>query len=64
MPENEVLEVVDTSRSLTAEELRELKKIVQASRILKWVISFVVGVLGVLTAIVELFGADKLPWHK
>lgn len=64
MPENELLEVVDTSRILTADELRELKKIAQASRILKWTISFVVGILGVITAIFELFNVDKLPWHK
>lgn len=53
MPEKKDIELVDTTDVLTKDELRELKKLAQASKIVKW---FVVTVFGV----VSLFGVDKI----
>ena len=47
------LHLIDTSESLTLDELRELKKIAQMSRTAK-------TFLAVTIALVALFGIDKL----
>lgn len=53
MPEKKDIELVDTTDVLTKDELRELKKLAQASKIVKWLVVTVFGV-------VSLFGVDKI----
>ena len=53
MPEKKDIELVDTTDVLTKDELRELKKLAQASKIVKWLVVTVFGV-------VSLLGVDKI----
>lgn len=53
MPEKKDVELVDTTDVLTKDELRELKKLAQASKIVKWLVVTVFGV-------VSLLGVDRI----
>jgi len=53
MPEKKDIELVDTTDVLTKDELKELKKLAQASKIVKWLVVTVFGV-------VSLLGVDRI----
>lgn len=53
MTEKNKLEVVDTQDVLTKEELTELKRLAHASRVVKWVVVTIFG-------LISMFGFDRV----